>query len=90
MMNLAELQARMDEIDGWAFEGNFIVKEVELADFKEALYFVNKIGELAEKHQHHPSLIIDYNHVRISLTTHSERGVSEKDFALAKEIDLIK
>jgi 4a-hydroxytetrahydrobiopterin dehydratase len=90
MMNLAQMQARMSQINGWSFEGNSIVKELELKDFKEALYYTNKIGELAEKNQHHPLILLDYNKVRVSLTTHSERSVTEKDFDLAKEIDNIK
>ncbi|MEX2054428.1 MAG: 4a-hydroxytetrahydrobiopterin dehydratase [Candidatus Colwellbacteria bacterium] len=59
-----------------------------LQDFKEALRFVDKIGELAEHHDHHPEIrIFDYKKVEISLTTHSADAITEKDIALAKEID---
>ncbi len=53
----------------------------------DAIGFVNRIAQAAEKAGHHPDITINYNVVSIALSTHSEGGVTEKDFELAKEID---
>ena len=89
MMTLAELEKRMGKLKDWALESNTIVKDILFKDFKEALGYVNKVGELAEKQGHHPDIMILYNNVRLSLTTHSEKGLTGKDFDLAEEIDKI-
>jgi 4a-hydroxytetrahydrobiopterin dehydratase len=89
-MNLAEITEKMSELKAWSLEGNVITKDFEFKDFKEALDFVNKIGEIAEKHEHHPDIVILYNKVRLSLTTHSAKELTEKDFEVAKEIDGIE
>ena len=90
MMTLAELEKRMKKLKDWALEGSMIVKDNVFKNFKDALDYVNKVGELAEKQVHHPDIMIMYNHVRLSLTTHSEKGLTEKDFDLAEEIDKIQ
>lgn len=65
-----------------------IQKTFELKDFKEALAFVNTVGELAEAANHHPTITMhDYKKVTISLTTHSEGKVTEKDHELSKQIE---
>ena len=89
-MTLAELEKRMKNLKDWALEGEMIVKDIVFKDFKEALEYVNKVGELAEKSQHHPDIMIMYSSVRLSLTTHSEKGLTDKDFDLAEEIDKVQ
>lgn len=89
-MTLAELEKRMKNLKDWALEGEMIVKDVVFKDFKEALEYVNKVGELAEKKEHHPDIMIMHSSVRLSLTTHSEKGLTDKDFDLAEEIDKIQ
>jgi 4a-hydroxytetrahydrobiopterin dehydratase len=79
----------MSKLKNWAIEENSIVKDEMFPDFKSALDYVNKVGEIAEKVNHHPSINLDYNHVHLNLTTHSEKGLTEKDFDLAEEIDKI-
>ena len=88
-MNLARINAGMSEIDNWAVEGDSIVRDFEFQSFKEAIDFVNKVSEIAEKHQHCPFILINFNIVHLQLTTHEEKGLSDKDFDVAKEIDLI-
>jgi 4a-hydroxytetrahydrobiopterin dehydratase len=68
-------------------EGNCIVKDLEFADFNRAMGFVNKVAEVAEKHSHHPDIVISYNKVRLSSTTHEEKGLTSKDFEFAEEVD---
>jgi len=87
MLPLFEIGTRMLKLRNWALEGNSIVKDKLFRDFKEAMEFVNKVAEIAEKHNHHPSIIIDYNNVRMSLTTHSAGGLTNIDFDVGEEID---
>jgi 4a-hydroxytetrahydrobiopterin dehydratase len=89
MLTLAEINQEMSSLEGWSLEGSSISKSFEFTNFKESLDFVNKVGEIAEKAQHHPDILINYNQVRLSLSTHSEGGLTRKDFSLAKEIDMI-
>lgn len=84
---LKEIQENMEKLNDWALEGNIIVKDCTFKDFKEALEFINKVGEIAEKHTHQPDIMISYNRVKLSLTTHSEGGLTQKDFDVALEID---
>lgn len=86
-MNLGEITKNLSKLKNWSLNGQEIEKNFEFNTFKESLAFVNKVGELAEKHEHHPDIIISYNFVRLTLTTHSVRTLTQKDFALAEEID---
>lgn len=80
------------KIDKWSLlrDGEHkIRKQFKLEDFKKALDFVNKVGEVAEKEQHHPDIYIFYNKVQIDLFTHAVGGLSENDFIVAAKIDSI-
>lgn len=90
MLTLAEIQEEMKKIDNWALESSMISKEFQFGNFKEGIEFVRNVAEIAERHAHHPLILIDYTNVRLTLTTHSERGLTEKDFSLAREIDLLQ
>ncbi len=74
----------------WREENDSLVKEFKFADFSSALAFVNKIGELAEAHNHHPDIFLAWGKVVVTLTTHDQGGVSDKDRALAAEIDKLQ
>ena len=68
-----------------------ISREFLFGNFKEALVFVNKVGELAEAEGHHPDIAIhDYKYVSITLSTHAIGGLSENDFILAAKIDRVR
>lgn len=86
------LEKCIQEIGGqWvAINEHHIEKEFLFKDFKEALAFVNKIGELAELEQHHPNIHLSWGKVRILLWTHAINAISENDFVLAAKIDQIK
>ena len=74
----------------WEDNNKEIGKEYEFRNFKEALDFVNVVGKLAEEANHHPDIrIYDYKKVKLTLTTHNEGKVTEKDWELAKKIDQI-
>lgn len=75
--------------NGWTNIGDKLEKKFIFSNFKEALLFVNKVGELAEEFDHHPDICIkNYKEVVVSTTTHSVGNkVTEKDIRLAKAID---
>lgn len=85
-----EITQRLKNLKDWNYSDNQIYKEYKLSNFKEALTFVNKIGDEAETMDHHPDILIhSWNKVKISISTHSEGGVTEKDFQLAEKIETL-
>lgn len=72
----------------WKQQNNKLVKELTFNDFKEAWEFLNKVAVLAEEYNHHPEIENVYNKVTLRLCTHDAgNSITEKDKALAKEID---
>jgi 4a-hydroxytetrahydrobiopterin dehydratase len=82
-----EIEGRLGGLDGWRREGDAIAKTFKLDDFKGSVEFVNRITPVAEDMNHHPDLSISWNKVTVSVTTHSEGGLTENDFELASRID---
>lgn len=74
----------------WQEENNQLTRQFTFPDFKSALAFVNKFGELAESHNHHPDIFLGWGKVTVTLTTHDAGGVTEKDRALAAAIDALE
>lgn len=75
---------------GWSEIDSKLVKNYVLTDFMQAIKFINLIAEDAEKADHHPDIkLYKYKNVRVILTTHSKRRITEKDISLAKKIDQI-
>ena len=66
-----------------------LIKLFRFKNFIEALKFVNKVGGLAEKSGHHPDINLGWGYVKVWLTTHDAHGITDKDYELAKQIDLI-
>ncbi len=64
-------------------------RSFEFKDFKQAIKFTNYVGELAEAHKHHPSIITEWGYVRVSWWTHKIKGLHKNDFILAAKTDLI-
>jgi 4a-hydroxytetrahydrobiopterin dehydratase len=83
----AELRDRLDRLDGWNREGDAIRKTYTLDSFAEAIAFVNRIAELAERANHHPDIDIRFDRVGCTLSTHSEGGLTGKDLDLARQLD---
>ena len=83
-----EISSRLANLPEWERIGDEIEREWVLESFQAALAFVNQVGVLAEAADHHPDVLLyGWNRVRLTLTTHSERGLTEKDFSLAASID---
>lgn len=87
-MTKDEVKSRLLQFDGWERDGDEIDKKFVFADFRAATAFVNRVADLAEAANHHPDIGIKHNRVKLTLSTHSEGGVTEKDFALAAQIDI--
>lgn len=82
-----EIRSRLDELKGWTREGDAIRKTYSLDSFAEAVAFVNRIAVLAEQADHHPDIDIRYDRVGCSLSTHSQGGLTRRDFDLARQLD---
>lgn len=84
-----DVDERLKSLSGWKRDGDEIEKQFQFSDFNQAMTFVNKVAQEANKADHHPDIKIEYNKVKLSLSTHSEGGITEKDFALAREIEAV-
>jgi 4a-hydroxytetrahydrobiopterin dehydratase len=82
-----EIAAEIARTPGWPRSGKAIERTYRFRDFKEAMVFVNRVAALAERANHHPDVTIHYNEVTLSMWTHSDGGLTPKDFALARSID---
>ena len=89
LLSNGEIQTRLKDIKGWSLEGKEITKVVECKDFVRAMGFVNSVALLAEKQNHHPDIDIRWNKITLTLSTHSEGGLTDYDFTLAKAIDAL-
>jgi 4a-hydroxytetrahydrobiopterin dehydratase len=83
------LEALHDELGGgWrVLEGHHLEKEYRFPDFREALAFTNRVGELAEEQDHHPEILLSWGRVALRIWTHAVGGLSENDFVLAARAD---
>jgi 4a-hydroxytetrahydrobiopterin dehydratase len=81
------IDAALGRLPGWRREGRALARTYQFADFRAALAFVNRVGELAEAQQHHPDVAIHYSEVMLTLWSHDAGGVTERDLRLAAAID---
>lgn len=88
-MNESIIEKELEFLNNWVYEDNAIEKNYSFKNFAEALAFINKVGVIAEKMNHHPELFNVYSKVKLRLTTHDANGVTHKDFDLASAIDAI-
>jgi 4a-hydroxytetrahydrobiopterin dehydratase len=82
-----EIEERLADLQGWGREGDAIRRTFKLDDFKGSVDFVNRLTPEAEGMNHHPDLEISWNEVTVTITTHSEGGLTANDFELARRID---
>lgn len=87
LLTLAQVTEKLKGVDGWSVDGKSIRKEFKFQDFPEAVLFVSALVPGAEDADHHPDIEIHYKRVILTYSTHSEGGVSEKDFAGAAMAD---
>lgn len=86
-LTVDEVKAALEQTPAWCLSGAQIERTFVFKDFVASMGFVNKIAEYAERVQHHPDVLIRWNKVTLSVSTHDCGGISEKDFALAKAAD---
>jgi 4a-hydroxytetrahydrobiopterin dehydratase len=80
------LQAQLGH--GWSVvEEHHLLKEFRFKNFKEALDFTNRVGELAEQVKHHPDIYLSWGRVEVDLWTHKVDGLTESDFIFAAKVD---
>ncbi len=83
-----EITARLaDELPAWYFEGGWIRRKYNTSGWKGTLMVINTVGHLAEAAWHHPDITASYAFVVVKLMNHAAKGVTEKDFELAKKIE---
>ncbi len=83
-----EIVARLaEELPQWSYEGGWIRRKYKTSGWKGTLMVVNTVGHLAEAAWHHPDLTVSYAFVIVKLVNHAAKGVTEKDFELAKKIE---
>jgi len=83
----AEIAILLGEQTQWRLKAGALVRDWEFEDFAKAMIFVNRIADLAEQSGHHPDFNIRYNKVRLTLISHDAGGITERDAALAGQID---
>lgn len=83
----ADVDQRMKSLAGWTLQGDEIRKQFAFKSFLEAIAFVNRLAVDAEAADHHPDIEINYKRVRLIYSTHSEGGLTDKDFAGAETAD---
>lgn len=82
-----QVDTALAELPGWRREEEALVKEFRFKTFRDAMAFVNEVADLARRLRHHPEIVINYNRVRLSLTTHDEGGLTEKDIEFARQVE---
>lgn len=88
-MTEQEIELGLVRVPMWSRHGDKIQRNVEFANFLDAIAFINRIAPLAESADHHPELFNVYNRVELVLTTHDAGGLTSKDFDLAEKIDAV-
>ena len=89
LLGADEIERRLEELEGWSRDGDAITKEFKLDDFQGSVDFINRITPPAEEMNHHPDLEISWKTVKVTITTHSEGGLTDNDFELARRIDAL-
>jgi 4a-hydroxytetrahydrobiopterin dehydratase len=88
-LNEAQIMDAIKLVPEWGDTGETIQRTYQFSDFVKAMAFVGKVAEAAEKNQHHPDILIRYNKVTLTLSTHDAGGITMKDFDLAAKCDTL-
>ena len=84
-----EIDDKLDGLEGWERSGDAIAKQFDNGDFKGSVEFVTRLTPEAEEMNHHPDLEISWKTVTVTITTHSEGGLTDNDFELARRIEAL-
>jgi 4a-hydroxytetrahydrobiopterin dehydratase len=86
-LTASEIEAVLKANPEWTLQQGKLVREWTFKDFVEAMTFVNRVAEIAEKAGHHPDIDVRYNRVRLSLVSHDAGGITDRDAAMARRIN---
>jgi 4a-hydroxytetrahydrobiopterin dehydratase len=89
LLSDSEIEKRLAGLAGWERRGEAIARQFDRGDFVGSVEFVDSLVEPAEEMNHHPDLEISWSKVTVTLSTHSEGGLTENDFELAAKIDAL-
>src|ERR1041384_6522890 len=87
LANDAEIQGALGELPGWKRQGNALTKTYDLKGFKASMAFAGTVGEIAERADHHPDILIQFHKVTLTLSTHDKGGITDRDLRLAPPVD---
>lgn len=88
-LSAAQIILALGQVPDWRQNGGVITRSFQFKDFAAAMEFTNAVAALAEQAQHHPDIDVRWNKVALSLSTHEAGGLTEKDFALARQCDAL-
>lgn len=86
-MSEDQIKQALVPLPDWSDTGAAIHRTYQFKDFVEAMRFVNAVAVAAETDQHHPDILVRWNKVTLTLSTHDAGGITEKDFAMAAKAD---
>ena len=84
------IEAGLQSLNNWSYDGSAIIKEVQRKDFVDAFGFVTQVALIAQAGDHHPDIDIRWNTVKLAFATHSEGGITAKDLEMAEAVDAIQ
>jgi 4a-hydroxytetrahydrobiopterin dehydratase len=82
-----QVETELAALPDWSLRDGAITKTVTRKDFRDSLLYLNAVGYLAERANHHPDVAVSWNKVTLTLVTHSAGGLTAGDFAMARQID---
>ena len=85
-----EILDNLSKVSKWVYNNGYLERDFEFSKYLDSIEFINKVAIIAEKQDHHPKLTSNFKSLLIQLTTHDVKGISQKDFHLAKAIDTLK
>jgi len=85
----AQIREQLADLPGWTRKGDAISRRYELVSFPEAIEFVRRVADRAEVANHHPDIGVYYREVVLTLSTHSEGGITQKDIDSARSFDAV-
>lgn len=88
-LSAEKIEEELKKLDGWTTEDSKLKKRFKFENFAQSLDFVNKVGEIAERRDHHPDIYFGWGYAEFEITTHDVGGLTHNDFELAEEIESI-
>lgn len=86
-LSLEEIERLLKQLDNWEYKNNTISKDFKFKNYYQTMAFVNAVAWLSHREDHHPDMVVGYNHCLVVYTTHAIQGLSENDFICAAKID---